>query len=84
MMILVTNSVSVSFLKQSKEEYFEKQILGTDYSSTYSNRYVLDSDRTGREKIQNNINIKNIISVEDTIPDVQEAINAEQNIRISV
>ena len=53
MMILVTNSVSVSFLKQSKEEYFEKQILGTDYSSTYSNRYVLDSDRTGREKIQN-------------------------------
>ena len=24
-MILVTNSVSVSFLKQSKEEYFEKQ-----------------------------------------------------------
>ena len=44
MMILVTNSVSVSFLKQSKEEYFEKQILGTDYSLSLIHICVQASD----------------------------------------
>lgn len=46
-------------------------------AKTYSNRYVLDSDRTGREKYRTHQH-KEYLSVEDTIPDVQEAINAEQ------